>query len=359
MAYGIAPFKVNYYDADTVHANDERIRARFFAEGVRLMRSDRDGFLREAGRTRDEAALGVCRHRDLCPGRLRAGRCCATKSSRSAITAITFSRCAGSRRTSCSTARLPLWNAYSASGEPWLANPQTGVFYPPAWLFLVLPFARRTSLYLLAARPASRMRRVSVVRAIDAARRRALAAALALTFCGPVMSLLDVSNNLATFAWIPLIVWCALSGVSATCGAVGSRCRFSAGEPFFAAIGALLFVDRATKRMARSHRRRGDVVRAFRRSSFCRFCRWMLEQRPRARRHDARDIFLGLDAAARLAVARHSAEPAASAFDPSMGQHFIPIVYVGVLTIVFALIGIFAARRRAARMDRAHRHLRR
>ena len=38
-AYGIAPFKVNYYDADTVHANDERIRQRFFAEGVRLMRA--------------------------------------------------------------------------------------------------------------------------------------------------------------------------------------------------------------------------------------------------------------------------------------------------------------------------------
>src|SRR3954451_2163070 len=39
VAYGIAPFKVNYYDADTVHASDERIRARFFAEGVRLMRT--------------------------------------------------------------------------------------------------------------------------------------------------------------------------------------------------------------------------------------------------------------------------------------------------------------------------------
>ncbi len=37
-AYGIAPFKVNYYDADTVHANDERIRANFFAQGVRLTR---------------------------------------------------------------------------------------------------------------------------------------------------------------------------------------------------------------------------------------------------------------------------------------------------------------------------------
>jgi acetylornithine deacetylase/succinyl-diaminopimelate desuccinylase-like protein len=44
VAYGIAPFKVNYYDADTVHGNDERIRARFFAEGVRLMRTIVDDF---------------------------------------------------------------------------------------------------------------------------------------------------------------------------------------------------------------------------------------------------------------------------------------------------------------------------
>jgi acetylornithine deacetylase/succinyl-diaminopimelate desuccinylase-like protein len=38
VAYGIAPFKVNYYDADGVHATDERIRASFFTEGVRLTR---------------------------------------------------------------------------------------------------------------------------------------------------------------------------------------------------------------------------------------------------------------------------------------------------------------------------------
>ena len=37
-AYGIAPFKVNYYDADGVHGSDERIRANFFVEGVRVTR---------------------------------------------------------------------------------------------------------------------------------------------------------------------------------------------------------------------------------------------------------------------------------------------------------------------------------
>jgi len=38
VAYGFSPFKVNYYDAGTAHANDERIRSRFFLDGVRLMR---------------------------------------------------------------------------------------------------------------------------------------------------------------------------------------------------------------------------------------------------------------------------------------------------------------------------------
>jgi acetylornithine deacetylase/succinyl-diaminopimelate desuccinylase-like protein len=37
-AYGISPFKVNYYDADTVHGRDERIRTAFFHQGVRLMK---------------------------------------------------------------------------------------------------------------------------------------------------------------------------------------------------------------------------------------------------------------------------------------------------------------------------------
>lgn len=39
VAYGIAPFKVNYYDADGVHGNDEKIRTRFFSEGVRVVRN--------------------------------------------------------------------------------------------------------------------------------------------------------------------------------------------------------------------------------------------------------------------------------------------------------------------------------
>lgn len=38
-AYGFSPFKLNFYDYGTIHGVDEKIKIRFFREGVRLMRS--------------------------------------------------------------------------------------------------------------------------------------------------------------------------------------------------------------------------------------------------------------------------------------------------------------------------------
>src|SRR5262249_40018233 len=136
--------------------------------------------------------------------------------------------------------RLPLWNAYSASGEPWLANPQTGVFYPPSWLFLALPFATAYTLFLalhvmLAGWGAF------LLFSRFASSGAALAAALALMFCGPAMSLVDINNNLATFAWIPLVLWCAVANVRPQLSALAIAMSFLGGEPFFAAVGALGF----------------------------------------------------------------------------------------------------------------------
>ncbi len=44
VAYGFSPFKLNYYDGSTVHGADERIRVRFFLEGVALTRRIVDEF---------------------------------------------------------------------------------------------------------------------------------------------------------------------------------------------------------------------------------------------------------------------------------------------------------------------------
>ena len=129
--------------------------------------------------------------------------------------------------------RLPLWNVYNASGERWLANPQTGVFYPPAWLFLALPFATAYTLFLaLHVMLAGWGAFLLFSRFASAA--AALAAALALMFCGPVMSLVDINNNLATFAWLPLVLWCAMANVGPQWSALAIAMSFLGGEPFFA-----------------------------------------------------------------------------------------------------------------------------
>ena len=143
--------------------------------------------------------------------------------------------------------RLPLWNPYSASGEPWLANPQTGVFYPPAWIFLLLPFATAFMLHLLAHLMLLGWGTYLLLQR-TLSRGAALVGAVAAMFSGPVLSLLDVSNNFCTLAWIPLALWCAGERAWKRGGAVLAL-AFLAGEPFFAALAALLFaiVALATK----------------------------------------------------------------------------------------------------------------
>jgi hypothetical protein len=42
-------------------------------------------------------------------------------------------------RDSIRTGELPLWNPYILLGRPFLADPETAVFYPPNWIFIVLP----------------------------------------------------------------------------------------------------------------------------------------------------------------------------------------------------------------------------
>ena len=39
--------------------------------------------------------------------------------------------------------QIPLWNPLSATGEPWLANGQSGAFYPPTLLFALPGGVRR------------------------------------------------------------------------------------------------------------------------------------------------------------------------------------------------------------------------
>ena len=222
--------------------------------------------------------------------------------------------------------RLPQWNPYNASGEPWLANPQTGVFYPPAWLHVVLPFATAYMLYLLFHLVLLGWG-AYLFFARDASRGAAMVGAVALMFSGPVLSLLDVSNNFATLAWIPLALWCAAEGGWRRGGIVLAM-AFLAGEPFFAAVGAMLYAIVSWKRGVLKAALLAFGLSAIQLFPFLAFVRI-------SDRAGGTDASVVLHDAMPLGDWLRIAMPTATSV-----QGFIPVVYVGMVVLVLAFLGI-------------------
>jgi hypothetical protein len=231
------------------------------------------------------------------------------------------------------TGHIPFWNPYSASGEPWFANPQTGVFYPPTWLFLVLPFPAAYTLflflhvvllgwgaYLLFARSSSAG--------------AAMAGAAALMFSGPVLSLLDVQNNLATLAWIPLALWCAAEGAWRR-GGIVLALAFLGGEPFFAALAALLYL---------CVRRNRDVLW----TGLIAFGISAVQLLPFLDFVSTSDRAGGMDDALILRDSMAPGDWLRVLLPGPTRQQFIPVVYMGMVVLVLAVIGSSMARRSSA-----------
>jgi hypothetical protein len=246
--------------------------------------------------------------------------------------------------------RLPLWNPYNASGEPWLANPQTAVFYPPFWIYLIVPFAQAYVLFLLF-HLALLGCGAFLLFSRFAGSKAAFLGAMALMLCGPTLSMLDIQNNLTTFAWIPLIVWCALSEVPAMWSGAAIAMAFLAGEPFFATVGAVMFVflilSRGDGEGSPTQNHRGSFASASLRLRTC---------------ANAAITAFGLSAIVLLPFVamiagsdRAGATPADEILRDSMTlgdwthivwtggsmhQQFVPIIYMGVAPVLLAIAGI-------------------
>jgi len=252
---------------------------------------------------------------------------------------------------------LPLWNPYSASGEPWLANPQTGVFYPPTWLFLVLPFERAYMGWLLVhllllGMGAYRLFALGAERPNFAG--AALLGAVALMLSGPVLSLLDVQNNLATFAWVPWVLESALRdradpSRSSRRSALLLALAFLGGEPFFAATAALLYVGIVRRPRTIAAVAAGAVaLSAVQLFPFLELLRGSDRSSHTLTSADVLRESMPLRDWLRLAVPFHGP----SAYDPHLGQHFVPIVYVGLFIVALAVVALVAAVRSPRRHER-------
>src|SRR5262249_28792912 len=108
---------------------------------------------------------------------------------------------------------IPLWNPLSGAGEPWLANAQSGVFYPPTAFFLLASPALAAGLYLLfhfwlGAWGAWRFLREEAL-----SQPACLAGAALFAGSGFAASLSAYWNHFAAFAYVPAIVSLARGGL--------------------------------------------------------------------------------------------------------------------------------------------------
>ncbi len=108
---------------------------------------------------------------------------------------------------------IPLWNPLSGAGEPWLANAQSGVFYPPTMLFLLPSPALAAALYLLAHVALGVWGVWRFLRQEAASAPAALAGAALFAGSGFAASLSAYWNHFGAFMYLPAIVSIARGGL--------------------------------------------------------------------------------------------------------------------------------------------------
>ena len=108
---------------------------------------------------------------------------------------------------------IPLWNPLSGVGEPWLANAQSGVFYPPTWLFLLPGPALAAGLFLILHFGIAAWGTWRFCKEEGVSDAGALAGAAVFAGSGTAASLAAYWNHFGAFAYLPGILALARSGL--------------------------------------------------------------------------------------------------------------------------------------------------
>lgn len=101
---------------------------------------------------------------------------------------------------------LPLWNPYSFSGTPLLANFQSAVFYPLNILFLFLPFSVSWSLLIFSQPLLAGLFLFLYLDNLKLDKRASLLASLTFAFCGFSVAWMEWGNIISTALWLPLLL---------------------------------------------------------------------------------------------------------------------------------------------------------
>lgn len=147
---------------------------------------------------------------------------------------------------------LPLWNPHIFAGAPFAANFQSALFYPPNWLFLVLPTAVAINWSVALHVFFSGFTMFVWLQGRRLHPLACLTAGVVLMFSGPYFAYTYAGNlsNICTMAWAPLILF-ALDGLLRTptlrrglFGAAVVALQILAGHPqyvYYTAVAAGLY----------------------------------------------------------------------------------------------------------------------
>lgn len=116
---------------------------------------------------------------------------------------------------------LPLWNPYSFSGTPLLANFQSATFYPLNVLFFILPFNLAWSLLIILGVFLSLVFMFYFLSNLKLNRWSSLLGSIVFAFSGFSIAWLEWGNILHTIAWLPLM----LLSVDKIVNSAGSKTR--------------------------------------------------------------------------------------------------------------------------------------
>jgi hypothetical protein len=104
---------------------------------------------------------------------------------------------------------LPLWNPYAFSGLPLLGDGQTGLLYPPNWLFLILPSVVALNYAVLLQFCIAGLGMYLLMRSLDLGRLPAFVAAVAYMFGGCMTARVVHLSIMSGVALLPLLFACA------------------------------------------------------------------------------------------------------------------------------------------------------
>ncbi len=135
------------------------------------------------------------------------------------------------------THQLPLWNSFCYSGMPQIAVLAPGIFYPPNWLFALLPFSMAMAVFMVLHQFAAGLGAYLLIASFGWGSLPAAVGATSLALCGYFFSLQKNFSLVASIAWLPLAIW-TMAKVESKSAATRWLATFAASLLIFLAITA-------------------------------------------------------------------------------------------------------------------------